>query len=128
MSNPNGLLSQKLCHCLNQGRTLNDIAYWWGPHIGWLTLTLANKIELKVMYRKRSDPNCNGQGMIKRHWRPSASKMSTSRLLRRTGCQYVGYFYYSENLNWAARNLRLGRGLDIAGLDRINIPFYYPNL
>jgi len=20
----------------------------------------------------------------------------------RAGCQYVGYFYYSENLNWAA--------------------------
>jgi len=42
----------------------------------------------------------------------------------RTGCQYVGYFYYSENLNWAAQNLRLGRmrpealGLDIAGLDQ----------
>jgi len=32
MSNPNGLLSQKVCHRLNQGRTLNDIlmraAYW----------------------------------------------------------------------------------------------------
>jgi len=27
------------------------------------------------------------------------------------------YCYYSENLNWAAQNLRLGRGLDIAGLD-----------
>jgi len=26
----------------------------------------------------------------------------------RTGCQYVGYFYYSENLNWAAQNLLLG--------------------
>jgi len=25
--------------------------------------------------------------------------------------------YYSENLNWAAQNLRLGRGLDIAGLE-----------
>jgi len=25
MSKPNGLLSQKLCHYLNQGRTLNDI-------------------------------------------------------------------------------------------------------
>jgi len=25
MSNPNGLLSQKLCHYLNQGRTLNNI-------------------------------------------------------------------------------------------------------
>jgi len=41
----------------------------------------------------------------------------------RTGCQYMGYFYYySEKLNWAAQNLRLGhmrpvgRGLDIAGL------------
>jgi len=34
----------------------------------------------------------------------------------RIGCQYVGYFYYSENLNWAAQNLRLGRGSDIAAL------------
>ena len=34
----------------------------------------------------------------------------------RTGCQYVGFFYYSENLNWAAQNLRLVRGLDIAAL------------
>jgi len=24
VSNPDGVLSQKLCHCLNQGRTLND--------------------------------------------------------------------------------------------------------
>jgi len=41
----------------------------------------------------------------------------------RTGCQYVGYFYYSGNLNWTAQNLRLGRmrteghGLDIADLE-----------
>ena len=32
MSNPNGLLSQKLCNCLNQGRTLNSMlmraAHW----------------------------------------------------------------------------------------------------
>ena len=34
----------------------------------------------------------------------------------RKGCQYVGYFNYSEHLNWTARNLRLGRGLDIAGI------------
>jgi len=27
----------------------------------------------------------------------------------RKGCQYVGYFYYSENLKWVAQNLRLGR-------------------
>ena len=31
----------------------------------------------------------------------------------RTGCQYVGYFYYSQNLNLAAQDPRLGRGLDI---------------
>jgi len=39
-----------------------------------------------------------------------------------TSCQYVGYFYYSENLKWAAQNLCLsrmrpdGHGLDIAAL------------
>jgi len=42
MSNPNGLLSQKLCHCLNQGRTLKDIllraAHWR------LTLIVSNKV------------------------------------------------------------------------------------
>jgi len=27
MSNPNGLLRQKVCHYLNLGRTLNNIAY-----------------------------------------------------------------------------------------------------
>jgi len=41
MSNPNGLLSQKLCHYLNQGRILND-TFYCGPHIQWLTLILAN--------------------------------------------------------------------------------------
>jgi len=35
----------------------------------------------------------------------------------KTGCQYVGYLRHSENLNWAAQNLRLGRGLDIAVSD-----------
>jgi len=35
----------------------------------------------------------------------------------RTSCQYEGFFYYSENLNWAAQNLRLGRGLDTADLN-----------
>jgi len=45
--------------------------------------------------------------------------MSNLRLSKTTCCQYSGYFYYSENLNWAAGNLWLGRiqpvghGLDI---------------
>ena len=30
---------------------------------------------------------------------------------------HVGYFYYSEDLNWAAQNLRLGGRLDIAGVN-----------
>jgi len=43
MSNPNGLLSQKLWHYLNQGRTLNDMLMRGrGPPIEWLTLILAN--------------------------------------------------------------------------------------
>jgi len=35
----------------------------------------------------------------------------------RTGCQHVGYFHYSEHLNWATQKLRPGRGLDVAGLN-----------
>jgi len=27
----------------------------------------------------------------------------------RTGCQYIGYFNYSESLNCSAQNLRLGQ-------------------
>jgi len=26
----------------------------------------------------------------------------------KTGCQYVGYYYYSEHLSWAAQNLKTG--------------------
>jgi len=35
--------------------------------------------------------------VIKWHWGPPASKMSNSRLSKRTGCQHAGYLYYSEN-------------------------------
>ena len=45
MSNPNGLLSQKLCHCLGQGRTLNDIllsAAHWMAYFDHSKLDLAN--------------------------------------------------------------------------------------
>jgi len=28
---------------------------------------------------------------------------------KRTGCQYIEYWYFSENLNWVAQNQRLGR-------------------
>jgi len=50
--------------------------------------------------------------VIKWHWRRPVSKMSRSRLSRQG---HVGmYFYYSENLNWAAQNLRLG-GMRAAG-------------
>ena len=40
ISNPNGLLSQKVCQYLDQGRTLKDILM--RPHIEWLTLIVAN--------------------------------------------------------------------------------------
>jgi len=32
------------------------------------------------------------------------------------------YSCYSENLNWAAQNLQLGRGLDIAVLEHTPLP------
>jgi len=59
---------------------------------------------------------------------PPEKKKSNSKIIiknvkfkiikTRTGCQYVCYFYYSEHVNWAAQNLRLGWESDIAGLNQ----------
>jgi len=66
------------------------------------------------------ESHCNGNRCDKMALRTTLSKMSNSKWSKtRTGCQYVRYFYHSENLNWAAQNPRLGRGLDIAGLDSL---------
>ena len=62
--------------------------------------------------------------MVKWHWEDTCIKNVKLKVNKiRKGCRYVGYFYYSENLNWAAQNLCLGRmrpedrGLDIAALE-----------
>jgi len=74
------------------------------------------------MYWKRLNHNCNGNTRDKVALRKMSINLQQNVKLkiikRRTGCQYVGYFffYYSERLYWATQKLRLGRGLDIAGL------------
>ena len=56
------------------------------------------------------NPNCNGHRHDKVALRATCIKNVKLKIIKtRTGCQYVGYFYYSENLNWAAQNPRLGR-------------------
>jgi len=42
MSNPNGLLSQKLCHYLNQGRTLSDILMRNAHSVAFFNLNKVN--------------------------------------------------------------------------------------
>ena len=81
-----------------------------------LNLALANLWKL-------SYPNCNGNRRAKVALRTTCIKNVKFKIIKiRTDWQYVGYFYYSENLHWAAQNLRLGRmrpegrGLDMAGL------------
>jgi len=70
------------------------------------------------MYSKRSNPHRNGDRRDKVALRTTCIKRAKSKSIKiRTGCQYVGYFCYSDNLNWTAQNLRLGRGLDIAAID-----------
>jgi len=87
MSNPNGLLSQKLCHHLNQGRTANDIlmraAHWMAYFDLW-------------MYWQRSNPNCNDNRRDKVAMRTTCIKIVKFKIIEiRIDCQY----YYSENLN-----------------------------
>jgi len=61
--------------------------------------------------------------VIKWHWGDHLHQKRQIKVIKiRKGCQYVGYFYYSENPNWAAQNLRLGRWLDIAVLEIIANP------
>ena len=51
-------------------------------------------------------PNCNGNRRDKVALRNTCIKNVIFKIIRiRTGCQYVGYFYYSKHLNWAAQNL-----------------------
>jgi len=92
MSNPNGLLSQKLCHYLDQGRTLNDILLrvtHWMPYSDLRKLKLANILKVfewnfwcmcssVPLYHACSHYNENRRD--KRHWGTHASKISKSRL------------------------------------------------
>jgi len=49
MSNPNGLLSRKVCHYLNQGHTLNDIPCFPGNTTG-LILIFTPKFTLGLIF------------------------------------------------------------------------------
>ena len=61
------------------------------------------------MHWKRSNPNCNGNRLDKVALRTTCIKIVEFKIIKiRTGYQYVGYFYYSEYQNWAAKNLRRG--------------------
>jgi len=124
VSNPNGFVSQKLCHYLNQGRKLDDTFKRAARWVAYFDLSKPNSACLKPMYWKRSNPNCNGNRRDKVALKTTCIKNVKLKIVKiRTDCQYIGYFNYSENLNWAAQNLLLGhmrpngRGLDIAELD-----------
>jgi len=48
-------------------------------------------------------PNSNGSTRDKVALKIICIKNAIYKMIiTRTGCQYIGYFYYSENLNWAA--------------------------
>jgi len=58
---------------------------------------------------KRSNPHCNGNRRDKVALKTNCIKMFKFRIIKiRIGCEYVGYIYYSENLNWAACGPRVG--------------------
>jgi len=68
-----------------------------------------------------SNCNSNGNRRNKVSLRTICIKNVKFKIVKiRTGCQNIGCFYYSESLHWAAQNSRLGRGLDIAGLNQTN--------
>jgi len=60
------------------------------------------------MYCKRSNPHCNGNKRDKVALTTCIKNVKFKIIKISTGCQNIGYLYYSENLNWAAQNLQLG--------------------
>jgi len=59
---------------------------------------------------KRSNPNCNGSRRDKVALKSTCIKNVTFKFIKiGTGCQYMAYFYFRENLNWVSQSRRLGR-------------------
>ena len=62
------------------------------------------------MYRKCLNHNCSGNRRDKVALKTTRISNVNFKIIKTgTGVQYVGYFCYSENLNWPAQNPRLGR-------------------
>jgi len=57
------------------------------------------------MRGKRWNPNGNGDTRDKAALKTTCIKYVNFKIIKKkTSCQFVGCFYYSENLNWAAQN------------------------
>ena len=113
MSDPSDLLSQKVCHYHNQGRTLNDKSIRAARWMAYYDLSKVNLTSTNIL--EVCEPNSSGNRRDKVALRTTCIKNVNFKIIKtRTGCQYVGHFYYSGSLNWAAQNFPLDRGLDIA--------------
>ena len=81
----------KHCHYLNQGHTLNDILMTAARLMAYVDLS--KLILLKLMYWKRSNPNCNGNRCDKVALKTTCIKNVEFKIIKiTTGSQYVGYF------------------------------------
>jgi len=61
------------------------------------------------MQLQRSNPNCSSNTRDKVALNTTCIKHVKFKITNIwTGCQYIGYFCYSGNLNWTAQNLWLG--------------------
>jgi len=93
MSNPNGLLSQKVCHYLGQGRTLNGILLRAAHRMAYFDL----------------NPNWNGNRRDKVALRTTCIKNVKFKIIKtRTVLSVCRIFLLQRKLNWAAQNLQPG--------------------
>jgi len=73
-------------------------------------LNLAQPIVLKTFVS-----NCNINRRVKVALKTTYIKNVKITIIKtRTSCQNIAYFYYSDDLKWAAQNIRLG-GMRAAG-------------
>jgi len=105
------------CVCLDQ-LCPTQMAYWAKKYVTiltsaahWMVYFYFSKLNLaQTNILKVCECNCNGNRHDKVVLRTTCIKNVKFKIIKtRTGCQYVGYFYYNQNLNWAAHNPWLDR-------------------
>ena len=121
MSNQNGLLGQKLCHCLNQGRTLIDILMRAAHWMAYFDVSKLNLVYTNVMKAFKSKMQwCRRDTVV---LRTTCVKNVKFKIIKKDRLSIFGILSPQRKPQLGRTKPLTGphaaRGLDIAGQDKL---------